>query len=174
MCAWQRVMRLLVVPVLASVVTGCYFVTLPERFTTAREAFARDPEPVRSQTFDAPAADVYRATLVASRHTQLAVERADPSVGVILASRTVAGTAYFYRISIRESVPRRTHVVIATKMQRQCHYEILGSRTAHAAYCKWIAAPRWLSPDAAESNETTRPLLALIRRSLMEAGALTE
>lgn len=116
---------------------GCATTTLPERWSTAKDAFPSkaDMIPPADKTgvfevtsFTAPYEDVYRAASVSASQAMLDVTAESKDDGYILAEQIPQGKPgihYYYAITVDELGPKQSRVTIMSKMQAQC--VILGS-----------------------------------------------
>lgn len=160
---------------------------------------AAEPDAVRRSLIAAPFADVQRAAMVAATQAQLNIEQEDKRSGVLLATRdvraewnpgnhnSVTDMRYAYLILVRETGPRTTEVLIASKVQANCRPYSGMERTLFAvttlgiseaaglgggnARCQSIAEGMWAQGQVGSQQEMGQ-FMNFLRNNLIAAGAL--
>jgi len=202
----MRTSRLVLNSVLALVLiyfmlgTGCAKV-LPTRFATIKEAYPTGeslqppsqapPDSFKKAVFEAPYEDVFRFAHVSATQALFNVESTDKAKGVILAARVAKIFAdgehesrYHYGILVKETGPKTTEVIIATKKQTSCakmHEATAGFLTCisfgilaplaivDASKCtEEKASLKWATDSLPEMNQ----FMMLIRNNLIQAGLI--
>lgn len=171
---------------------GCATTTLPERWSTAKDAFMskQDMLPPADKTgafevtdFAAPYEDVYRAASVSASQAMLDVTAESKSDGYVLAEQIPQGKPgihYYYAITVDELGPKQSRVTIMSKMQSQC--VILGSGYSIATLGMLPAAQHATgeTDEACRENSQVhwggdpiqfKQFMSFVRNNLIAAGA---
>ena len=157
------------------------------QFMTVQEAFGpsgsdeppKDSKAIKTNIFDASYEEVFRAASVSTSQAQFEIQSEDKHRGVILATREVQGSGYwfprifFYSIRLKELGPKRTKVTIVAKVQAACTRFNWGGASETNALCDKVSKGAWadLGGIFLAAPELSQ-FMIFVRNNLLAAGAL--